>query len=456
MKRFFIVILLPLVWMCYSCKEDGMYTNINELLPAGETVYPAKFDTVLVKVGIGRVEIDLIKAGRIPASKIHLGKAVKTVIEYEGQPNDRPIVIDSVCSWVNITGLSMQKLYRFYIYTEDEYGNRSVPVEATAVPYTDDDAVSLATSIPQPRIEASTSVAVIEWPNGLPASLLEFHGLTFSYTDKTGVLKTGDSTSYKFRIENLQSGQQLPVNIKFKIVPKVEGVAILDTFYMEKTLIVTIWNDMEFEEVKKSYEGRKNSWAEFTGTATNLYWNAASSYIVQTELQYTNQAGDIEALTVLPSETTTLCPNAAQKRYLIKYRSLIKYEATGETWESDWQECEFPRKAIHLPMQGLGGWSWTPAIELPFDNAHPWLYTHTGTLPAGGFRFQPERSWSVAYAFRPTGGASGEIPAIVGINQLFIRSLSNGPDNNWTLMETGYYRIEVDMNEMEMRLIKLD
>jgi hypothetical protein len=349
----------------------------------------------------------------------------------------------------------MQKLYRFYIYTEDEHGNRSVPVEATAVPYTDEDAVLLAASIPQPRVEASTSVAVVEWPTGLPDRLLEFYGLTFSYTDKTGALQTGSSDSYKFRIENLQSGL-VSVDIKFKIVPKVEGSSILDTFYMDKNILANIWTDAEFEEVKKTYVSRTNSWAEFTGAAANIYWNTAVSYIVETEVQYTDQSGDLVNLTVLPSETTTLCANAPQKRYLVKFRSLIKYEATGETWLTAWQECEFPRKAIHLPMEGLGGWSWTPAIEMPFNSANPWLYTHTGTLPAGGFRFQPERSWSVLYAFRPNSGAAGDIPAMVGVNQLYIRSSSNGADNNWRLQETGYYRIEVDMNEMEMRLTKLD
>jgi hypothetical protein len=451
MKRFFLVILLPLIWMCYSCNDDGMYKNINELLPEGETVYPAKFDTMLVKVGIERVEIDLIKAGRVPASEIYLGKAIKTVIEYDDQPNGKPVVIDSVCSWVNITGLSMQKLYRFYIYTEDEYGNRSVPVVATAVPYMETDAASL--DVPPPRVQSSTSVAVVEWPNGLSSTLLDFYELSFSYTDKSGVQHNVASTSSMFRIENLAPGPKI-LDVKFKIVPKSEGKAILDTFYLEKSITANIWTDAEFDEVKNSFQGRTNSWAEFTGTAANIYWNAGASYVLQTEVQYTNQAGDLEYLTVLPGDNTTLCPNAAQKRYLVKYRSVIKYDATGETWETAWQECEFPRKAIHLPMEGLSGWSWTPAIEMPYDNAHPWLYSHTGTLPAGGFRFQPERSWTVSYVFRPNAGAAGDVPANVGVNQLYIRSA--GADNNWRLQETGYYRIEVDMNEMEMRLTKLD
>lgn len=103
-----------------GCK--GMYDNLEKY--AKEDIYPAKYDTIIGQVGYERVEIDLLKAGRIPSSKIYMGKAKKTVVEYD----DKRIVIDSVVSWVNITGLTVSKLYRFKVYTEDEYGNRSVPL----------------------------------------------------------------------------------------------------------------------------------------------------------------------------------------------------------------------------------------------------------------------------------------------------------------------------------------
>jgi hypothetical protein len=240
MKRFFLVIiLLPLVWMCYSCNEDGMYKNINELLPEGETVYPAKFDTVLVKVGIGRVEIDLIKAGRIPAGEIYLGKAIKTIIKYDGQPNDQPIVIDSVCSWVNITGLTMQKLYRFYIYTEDEHGNRSVPVEATAVPYTEDDAASLAVAIP--RISASPWAASIDWPRGLSSLQFDYYGLIYTYHDSNGktVADTLSETPV-IMIENMTPGQAVTVDVIYKILPLMDKKQILDTIQIKRQIMLTM------------------------------------------------------------------------------------------------------------------------------------------------------------------------------------------------------------------------
>jgi hypothetical protein len=239
MKRFFLAIILSLAWMSYSCKEDGMYTNIRELLPSGETVYPAKFDTVIVKVGIGRVEIDLMKAGRIPAGEIHLGKAVKTVIEYEGQPNDRPIVIDSVCSWVNITGLTMQKLYRFYIYTEGEHGNRSVPVEATAVPYTEDDAASLA--VASPRISASPWAASIDWPRGLSSLQFDYYGLVYSYRDRNGQTVTGTLTDAPvIMLENVTPEEEVTVDVRYKIVPLIDKKPILDTLILGRPIVLTM------------------------------------------------------------------------------------------------------------------------------------------------------------------------------------------------------------------------
>src|SRR5690606_21179481 len=123
-----------------SC--SGMYDTLDDY--SGEIVYPAKYDTIIGHVGYERVEIDLMKAGRIPASEIKMGKATKTIIEYDGQV----IRLDSLVSWVNITGLDQPKLYRFKIYTVDEFDNASVPQEIALIPYTSADLENLAIASP--------------------------------------------------------------------------------------------------------------------------------------------------------------------------------------------------------------------------------------------------------------------------------------------------------------------
>ena len=125
----------------WSCED--MYEK--QELYEGEVVYPAKYDTVVGHIGFERVEIDLMSAGRIPSSQIKLGKAKKTKITYD----DQEIVIDSLVSWVNITGLTQSKLYRFNITTVDEYGNESVPQEIALIPFTSSDLAGFAVSPPR-------------------------------------------------------------------------------------------------------------------------------------------------------------------------------------------------------------------------------------------------------------------------------------------------------------------
>jgi len=212
---------------------DGMYDSLENY--SGEIVYPAKYDTIVGHIGYERVEIDLMKAGRIPSRQINLGKARKTVIEYDGEV----VVIDSLVSWVNITALTQPKLYRFRIYTIDEFENKSVPQEIALIPYTSVDVGGLA--INAPRVLASQNAAVVDWPNGLSSVLLDYKSLSFKYTDKDGVEQGGDrKQDSRFFIGNLQPGETTTVEITYNVVPKVNNVPILDTIPLVKELVINM------------------------------------------------------------------------------------------------------------------------------------------------------------------------------------------------------------------------
>lgn len=226
-SKIFLFVLLTLTML--SCSR--MYDNMEKY--AGEVVYPGRFDTIVGKIGYERVEIDLMKAGRIAASDIKLGKAFKTIVEYDG----KRLVIDTLASWLNITGLEMPKLYRFRVYTEDEFGNQSVPQEIALIPYTESDLSNLVVTSPQ--VLTSPSSAVLSWPSGLSSILLNYYGLSYSYTDKSGVTRTGQrGANPRIFMANLNSGAATDIDITYKIVPKVNGVAILDTveFVQEMSL----------------------------------------------------------------------------------------------------------------------------------------------------------------------------------------------------------------------------
>lgn len=212
---------------------NGMYDSLDEY--SGEVVYPAKYDTIVGHIGYERVEIDLMKAGRVPSSQIKLGKAKKTVVEYD----DQVMVIDSLVSWINITELTQPKLYRFRIYTIDEFENKSVPLEIALIPYTTNDVAGLAVNTP--RILASPTAAVVDWPNGLSSVLLNYIGLSFRYTDKDGEVRTGErGADSRFFIANLQPGQATTVEVTYQVVPKVNNVPIRDTLELVKELVINV------------------------------------------------------------------------------------------------------------------------------------------------------------------------------------------------------------------------
>lgn len=225
---FIVIASTALLWSC-----DGMYDKQKDF--EGEIVYPAKFDTIVGRIGYERVEIDLLKAGRIPASQIKMGKAKKTVVEYDNEE----VVIDSLASWVNITGLDQSKLYRFKVYTIDEFGNKSVPQEIALIPFTRSDLASFAVS--PPRVMASPSAAVIDWPNGITSVLMNYVGLSFEYTDKDGVKRSGQrGADSRFFIGNVTAGQPVELNMTYRIVPKINRVPILDTVNLVAKLNVNM------------------------------------------------------------------------------------------------------------------------------------------------------------------------------------------------------------------------
>lgn len=237
-----------------SC--DDIYDNIKEF-SVKEKVYPAHFDYVYGRVGFERVEIDLSQYGRIPSSQMNLGKAKKTVIIYD----NKTIVYDSLCSWVEITGLSMPKLYRFTIYTEDEHQNRSTPVEIALTPYTSSDRDALA--LPEPVFLESTTVALVEWKNRISNNLYEMLDYSYKYVNRMGdtVRGSGDGDFPSFFIENVTWGELVTVMITSRIIPRLDNIPIIDTIMWSYPMIFavegtrkTVFLDHPFADIALSIE----------------------------------------------------------------------------------------------------------------------------------------------------------------------------------------------------------
>lgn len=229
MNRKIYLGLLLMLTVIISCSK--MYDNVEKY--AGEVVYPGKYDTIIGRIGFERVEIDLMKAGRVPASQVKLGKAMKTIVEYD----DKKIVLDTLASWLNIKDLKVSKLYRFRIYTQDDQGNISVPQQIALIPYTQTDLSNLV--ITSPQALTSPSAAIFTWPGSLSTALLNYYGLKYSYKDKAGITHQGErGQNPRILMSNLNAGSASTIELSYKVIPRVNGVAILDTVWATRTVQV--------------------------------------------------------------------------------------------------------------------------------------------------------------------------------------------------------------------------
>jgi hypothetical protein len=228
MKRILIIFGL-VVSVFASCSK--MHDNVKEFATE-ETVYPGKFDGVIrTYIGFERVELDLMAVGRIPAKEMNLGKAIKTVVEYG---IDRKLEIDSVVSWVNVPNLTLKQSYRFKVYTMDKYDDKSIPVEGTAVPYTEDDLRTLA--LPEPKAKALSATSLeISWPR-MSSVLLNYYRMIYSYTDKDNNKREGSSKGENpiIILDNLAPGQRVTLAWECRIIPKINNVPIIDSVWWER------------------------------------------------------------------------------------------------------------------------------------------------------------------------------------------------------------------------------
>lgn len=232
-----ILILLMMVMM-YSC--DDIYDNVKEYAK-GETIYAPTFDTCYATLGYERAEIDLRKDGRIPSGKFDKGSAIKTVVVYdENTPSEKVIIIDSLCSYVNITELTEPRIYRFKIYTEDKFGNRSIPQEIALVPYTSADVKVLKEGILDPVTSVAPNALVMEWPTSLHTLLMEYHGLTYEFENQEGDTITGScGKNPRIYSGNLPAGEEVVFNMKYRLLPLLDdGRKLLDTIEVEKPFLV--------------------------------------------------------------------------------------------------------------------------------------------------------------------------------------------------------------------------
>jgi hypothetical protein len=364
MKRIIYFISIVLVSALYSC--SGQYDNIEQYA-TDETIYVGKYDDMPeVKIGHNRVEIDLMPyLGRVASDDIYLGKAKKTVVEYDESDGPRRIVFDSVCSWVNITGLTFPRTYIFRIYTEDEYGNKSIAIEALGRPFTDDDLAGF--SFPLPYVIPTPSTMEFKWTaeSGISSSLFQFAELIHWYVDRSNDTIEGKLTSTqtpRFSITNLLPSDNIPIHVICKLIPLMESGPILDTvtmereFYAKTVSVAEYLNSRTMRPIASALINPDNL------SEATITWGGESDHLVWTEICYAQSDGTYDTIHVSNSSSATLCTDI-KRGEKIRIRCAYTPPETKETLVTEWTNYASsfmvkyePKNWVVVPRNGNHGW----------------------------------------------------------------------------------------------------
>jgi hypothetical protein len=334
--------LIVLVAALYSC--SGQYDNIEQYA-VDETVYVGKFsDDPYVEIGYKRLEIELMgdSIGRVYSDDLYLGKAKKTVIEYDEADGRRKLEFDSVCSWVNIKGLTTPKTYIFTIYAEDEYGHRSIPVEALGKPFTDADFEGIAFPVPR-IIPAPTTVEFIwdEASMGLSSPLFKMAELIYSYIDKNGKTVSGMLTPKNaptFNIKNLNLGDSTTVIINCRIIPIVESGQILDTLPLVKEFVTATITGEEYLKargVRPIVSALIHNGDESKATIT---FGPKTDHLVWTDIRYQRSNGNWSEPVRVENGTNTLLCTDIKRNVPIQISCAFSPPETDNVFISEWED----------------------------------------------------------------------------------------------------------------------
>lgn len=321
MKKY-IFIFISIAISIVSC-ESG-FEHIDKFA-SSETVYPGRFDTIVVSLGYNRVELDLFKANfelvddilirkktPLAPDEIRLGKAVKTVVEVAGE--DEPRVWNKLLSRVSIDGLDEGKLYHFKAYTEDEFGNKSVPQEAAEVPFTDSE-LEVYDEIPVPRISPSPFSATLSWIE-ISNPLMRYAGMDFEYFDQDNVLRKGSlhaDDELNFHMQNLKGESNYSVDVYMHVVPFRGEVQIIDTINFKRTYKTTTLNEETYREWCRD-KGRKVATVGWTQGPT-VFWQVESDptqiYSIVKYTNYENPENPVQAQVIASrSDVISVLPGA--------------------------------------------------------------------------------------------------------------------------------------------------
>lgn len=263
LKNIYRFISFACVVSLFACSD--MNDLHQDYLDQGEKINAPKVDSVFVRSGDGREQLDLYySAQRITKCKIYWnvrGDSINFELPSRGD------------SGVSLIMENMdENIYSFEIITYDKYNNPSLVVEATGRVYGD----NYKSSLINPSISNAEFVdgnAVIEWGNISPESGVV--GVGMKYENKwnqlrdTFVVVNSSTSSNNIVLPNILRGSGFEYRTMF-----LPDELAIDTFYTEfqaksvKTDVTSMYlKNYQYPFIKDVWDG--NRWGTLTEWITN-------------------------------------------------------------------------------------------------------------------------------------------------------------------------------------------
>jgi hypothetical protein len=386
MKRIIYLISIILGSALYSCADQ--YDNIDQYA-TDESIYVGKFsDLPYLRIGYKRIEIELLgdSIGRAFADDIYLGKAKRTIIEYDEADGLRRLEFDSVCSWVNITGLTTPKTYIFTIYAEDGEGHRSISTEALGKPFTDADFEGI--SFPMPNVISAPTTVEFTWENtvsmGVSSPLFRFVELIYSYVDRnnntlSGKLSARDIPS--FNINNLNVDDSTTVIINCRIIPIAETGQILDTLSMVREFVTKTSRAEDYVAARTLRPIETALINPDNENHATIKFGAKTDHLAWTEIRYKSSLGEDSTVIRIDNDKTEMfCPNF-ERRGMVQIRCAYSPPETDIELVSKWTDyapfiLKYDPKLDGWSVaarHGNHGWSDGVGTQTLWDGGNPML-----------------------------------------------------------------------------------
>lgn len=290
-----------------------------------------------------------------------------------------------------------------------------------------------------PAVNAVSDNRSIDGENDLMINTTNQNDFKFRVNDKSIYSITADLNNLKIRVvkEDLKSDELIDANYCIKL--------------LDSDLTLNYTSNLSQVELN-NYQSETRDWriipaGDYYTIRPISSTNKAIAVGTGNSISISNYNGSDSQLWSIfkTTEGSFLLMSKANNQFLVKKESQLSFGSY-----SDAQKFDIKYSKLYLVGDATSaGWSIPNLISLPVKNDSIGVFTWTGILNKGSFKFQLTRNSN----WLPTLNAISDNHSVAGLNDLVINTISQN-DFKFEINDKSIYTITADLNNLKMRVVK--